>query len=94
MSAFVRELVWILIATFNRLRGKAEPVTPADLLHEKSTGAHQPSSVRTAELYQRKQRDTLRLLLCMAFLLASLSSFLSILIFDPNDSGAACGGCS
>ncbi|KAI9467007.1 hypothetical protein BJY52DRAFT_1182496 [Lactarius psammicola] len=90
MSAFIRDLVWVLVATSGRLRGKVESVTPTDLLHEKSTGAHRPSSVCTAELYRRKQWDTLRLLLCMAFLLASLTSFLSLLIFSPNDSGAAC----
>ena len=96
MSAFVRELVRTFKATVSRLRGKAEPITPTGLLHEKSTqaGAYQPSSVRIADLYPRKQRDTLVLLLCMAFMLASLSSFLSLLDFKPNGSGAACGGCS
>lgn len=89
-SAFVRELTWIFKATFSRLRGKAEPVTPTGVLHEKSTGAHRPPSVRTADLFRHNQRDTLVLLLCMAFFLASLSSFLSLLIFDPNHSGAAC----
>jgi hypothetical protein len=94
MSAFVQELLRIFKATFSRLRGKAEPVTPTGLLHEMSTGAYQPSSARTAELYRRKQRDTLVLLLCMAFFLASLSSFLSLLDFNPHGSGAMCGRCS
>ena len=93
MSAFVREFVKIFRATFSRLRGKAEPGTPTSLLHEKSTG-DQHSSVGTAELYRRMQHDTLVLLLCMGFLLASLSSFLSLLEFNSNGSGAACGGCS
>ena len=96
MSAFVREFARIFEATVNRLRGKTEPITPTGLLHEKSTqaGVYQPSSVRTADLYPHKQRDTLVLLLCIAFMLASLSSFLSLLDFKPNGSGAACGGCS
>ena len=89
MSAFIQELVRIL-ATFSRSRSKAEPVTPTGLLH----GAYRPSSVRSADLYRRKQRDPLVLLLGMAFLLASLSSFLSLLDFNPHGSGAACGGCS
>ncbi|KAN0124571.1 hypothetical protein V8E53_015803 [Lactarius tabidus] len=89
MSAFVWELVWTFKATFNRLRGKPKPVLPTNRQHDKSNKAHQLSSVRTADLYRRKQRDTLVLLLCMAFLLASLSSFLSLLDFNPN-SNAAC----
>ncbi|KAF8261385.1 hypothetical protein EI94DRAFT_1746095 [Lactarius quietus] len=90
MSAFVWELVWIFKAAFGRLRGKAEPGVSTETQHEKSNRAHQPSSVRTADLYERKQRDTLLLLLCMAFLLASLSSFFSLLDFNPNGSGAVC----
>lgn len=69
MSAFVWELVWIFKAAFSRLRGKSKPVLPTDRQHEKSNKAHQPSSVHAADLYRRKQRDTLVLLLCMAFLL-------------------------
>ena len=91
MSAFVWDLVW---TTFSRLQRKAEPVVPTDLQHEKSNRANQPTSVRTADLYRRKQRDVLVLLLCMALLLASLSSFLSLLEFNSNGSGAACGGYS
>ncbi|KAH9179712.1 hypothetical protein EDB89DRAFT_1922790 [Lactarius sanguifluus] len=90
VSAFVRDLAWVFIAAFGHLRGKANPVIPTDLLREKSTGANRPSSVRTAELYRLKQRDTLKLLLSMAFLLASLSSFLSLLLFSPSGSDAAC----
>ncbi|KAH9062709.1 hypothetical protein EDB87DRAFT_255438 [Lactarius vividus] len=90
MSAFVQDLAWIFIAAFGHLRGNTNPVTPTDLLREKSTGENRPSSVRTAELYRLKQRDTLELLLSMAFLLASLSSFLSLLLFSPSGSGAAC----
>ncbi|KAH9045416.1 hypothetical protein EDB85DRAFT_1906526 [Lactarius pseudohatsudake] len=89
MSALLRDLAWIFIAAFGHLRGKANPVIPTDLLREKSTGANQPS-VRIGELYRLKQRDTLKLLLSMAFLLASLSSFLSLLLFSPSGSGAAC----
>lgn len=89
MSAFVWELVWIFKATSSRLRGKAKPVVPTDRQHERSNKAHQPSSIRTADLNRCKQWDTLVLLLCMAFLLASLSSFLSLLDFNPN-SNAAC----
>jgi len=89
-SAFVWELVWIFKVSCSRLRGKSEPVVPTDLQHEKPNRAHQPSAVRTADLYRRKQRDKLVLLLCMAFLLASMSSFLSLLDFDPHGGGAAC----
>ncbi|KAH9077187.1 hypothetical protein EDB83DRAFT_1685006 [Lactarius deliciosus] len=90
MSALLRDLAWIFIAAFGHLRSKANPVIPTDLLREKSTGANRPSSAHTAELYRLKQRDTLKLLLSMAFLLASLSSFLSLLLFSPSGSGAAC----
>ncbi|KAI9448042.1 hypothetical protein H4582DRAFT_56434 [Lactarius indigo] len=91
MSAFVRDLAWIFIAAYGHLRGKANLVTPTGPLREKSPGENRPSSVRTAELYRLKQLDTLNLLLSMAFLLASLSSFLSLLLFSPSSSGAACG---
>ncbi|KAH8999121.1 hypothetical protein EDB92DRAFT_1940819 [Lactarius akahatsu] len=90
MSALLRDLAWVFIGAFGHLRGKANPVIPTELLREKSTGANRPSSVRTAELYRLKQRDTLKLLLSMTFLLASLSSFLSLLLFSPSGSGAAC----
>ena len=93
MSAFVWDLVWVFKATSSRLRGKAKPVVPTDRQDEESHRAHQPSSIRTADTYRCKQRDALLLLLCMAFLLASLSSFLSLLDFNPNYN-AACGGYS
>jgi len=57
--------------------------------HEKTAGMRQPSS-RAADIYHREQRDTLILLLCMAFMLASLSSFLSLLSFYPSGSTTAC----
>jgi hypothetical protein len=53
-------------------------------LHDKSESAriHRP-------LRQRKQRVPV-LLLCMAFMLASLSSFLSLLTFYPKAGQSAC----
>jgi len=67
-----------------------EPATYMGASHEKTAGMRQPSS-RTADMYHREQRDTLILLLCMAFMLASLSSFLSLLSFYPSGSTTACG---
>lgn len=91
ISTFLRELMWYCKAMFDRLRGRTEEsVTSAGSLHGKSAGAH-PSLSDASELYQREQRDTLVLLLCMMFMLASLSSFLSLLTFDTNGSGSACG---
>ena len=58
--------------------------------HEKTAGTRQ-SSCRTADMYYREQKDTLILLQCMAFMLASLSSFLSLLSFYPSGSTTACG---
>jgi hypothetical protein len=42
---------------------------------------------------ESKQWDAPVLLLCMAFMLASLSSFLSLLTFYPNAGQAACSEC-
>jgi hypothetical protein len=52
-------------------------------MHQSASGA--------AEMYHHEQRDAIVLLLCMTFMLESLSSFLSLLTFDPSGSGAACG---
>jgi hypothetical protein len=59
-------------------------------LHEKPAGTHQ-SSLHTADQSYREQRDTLILLLCIAFMLAGLSSFLSLLSFYPSGNSSACG---
>jgi len=89
-STFVRELMWSCKAIFDRLRGRTEEaVAFSGRLHEKSPGMHQSAS-SAAEMYHHEQRDTLVLLLCMTFMLESLSSFLSLLTFDPSGSGAAC----
>jgi hypothetical protein len=58
--------------------------------HEKYVRTHR-SSIRTVDLYRREQRDTLILLLCMAFMLGSLSSFLSLLSFYPSGDTSTCG---
>ncbi|KAI0304110.1 hypothetical protein BC826DRAFT_981583 [Russula brevipes] len=81
-STFVRELMWSCKAIF-------DPVAFSGRLHEKYPGMHQSAS-GAAEMYHHDQRDTLVLLLCMTFMLESLSSFLSLLTFDPSGSGAAC----
>ncbi|KAI0307170.1 hypothetical protein B0F90DRAFT_1685855 [Multifurca ochricompacta] len=88
-SAFVRELVWSCKAISYRLRGKADrSIAPTGPPLGKASETY-PSSVRASELYRREQRDTLVLLMCMAFMLGSLSSFLSLLTFYPNGSSAA-----
>jgi hypothetical protein len=83
--------MWHCKAIFDRLRGGSEePATSVGRPHEKSTGTHQ-SALHTADLSHREQRDTLILLLCMAFMLAGLSSFLSLLSFYPSRNASACG---
>lgn len=76
---------------FDRIRARAEePATRMDASHEKTAGTYQSPS-RTADMHHREQRDTLILLQCMAFMLASLSSFLSLLGFYPSGGTTACG---
>jgi len=76
---------------FDRIRARAEePATRMDASHEKTAETYQSPS-RTADMYHREQRDTLILLQCMAFMLTSLSSVLSLLSFYPSGSTTACG---
>jgi|SRR6266852_8619730 len=79
-SAFLQELMWTCKAISDHLRGRTEEGS----LHDKSARIHR-------SLHQRKQRGVPVLFLCMAFMLASLSSFLSLLTFDPKAGQAACG---
>ena len=93
-SAFLRELMWICKAVYDRLRGRSEePVTSTGSPHQESAGIHRSSSC-VEKVYRRKQRDAPVLLLCMAFTLASLSSFLSLLTFYPIAGQTACSECS
>ena len=73
--------MWTCKAISDHLRGRAEE---PNFLHDKSARIHR-------SLYQRKQRGVPVLFLCMAFMLASLSSFLSLLTFYPKAGQAACG---
>ena len=86
--------MWICKAVYDRLRGRSEePVAFSGSRHEESARIHRsPSCVEN--MYRRKQWDAPVLLLCMAFMLASLSSFLSLLTFYPIAGQAACSECS
>jgi hypothetical protein len=76
---------------FNRTRARAEePPTRIDASHEKTARTYLSPS-RSVDLYHREQSNILILLQCMAFMLASLSSFLSLLSFDSSGSTTACG---
>ncbi len=77
--------MWTCKAIYDdRLRDKTEePVKFTGSLHDKSARIHR-------SLYQHKQRGVPVLLLCLAFMLASLSSFLSLLTFYPKAGQAAC----
>lgn len=83
-SAFIRDSMWTCKAIFDRLRGTTEE--PAIF-----TGSHNKSARIHRSLHQCKQGGAPLLLLCMAFMLASLSSFLSLLTFYPKAGQAACG---
>jgi hypothetical protein len=87
-SALIQEMMWTCKAISDRLQGKAEePATFTGSLHEN------PARMHGSKMNRRKQRDAPVLLLCMAFMLASLSSFLSLLTFYPNAGQTACGEC-
>jgi hypothetical protein len=71
-------------AISDRLRGRrGEPATFTDSLRDKSARIHR-------SLHQYKEPGAPVLLLCMAFMLASLSSFLSLLTFYPKAGQATC----
>lgn len=70
--------MWTCKAISDRLRGRTE-----EILHDKSARTHR-------SLHQHRQRGVPVLLLCMAFMLASLSSFLSLLTFYPKAGQVAC----
>ncbi|KAI9508937.1 hypothetical protein F5148DRAFT_1191549 [Russula earlei] len=81
-SAFLRQLMWSCKEIVDRMRARTVETGASERFpHEKS------GEMRRAAF---EQRDTLVLLLCMGFMLASLSSFLSLLTFDLIGSGAAC----
>ena len=93
-SAFLREMMWTCKAISDRWRGRTEePVTFTGSLHEETVRMHKSSSSCVAEMDRAEQRDAPVLLLCMAFMLTSLSSFLSLLTFDPNTGQTTCGEC-
>jgi len=80
--------MWTCKAISDRLRGRTDSEGSAIFtgsLHDKSTRIHR-------SLHQCKQRGhgVPVLLLCMAFMLASLSSFLSLLTFYPKAGQATC----
>lgn len=76
---------------FGRIHARTEEsATSMGASHEKPAGTRQ-SSWPTTDMYHREQKDTLILLQCLAFMLASLSSFLSLLSFYPSGSTTACG---
>ncbi|KAI0268266.1 hypothetical protein BC834DRAFT_684183 [Gloeopeniophorella convolvens] len=89
-SSFVRELAWSCKGIARRIQGNPEEIhVTAASAHEKAGMRHY--SVHVADLYRHEQQDTLFLLLCMGFLLSSLSAFLSLLTFDAGSGNAACG---
>jgi hypothetical protein len=76
--------MWTCKAISDRLRGRTEePAIFTGSLHDKSTRIHR-------SFHQSKQQGVPVLLLCMAFMLASLSSLLSLLTFYPKADQATC----
>ena len=76
--------MWTCKAISDRLRGRTEePAILTGSLRDKSTRIHR-------SLHQYKERGVPVLLLCMAFMLASLSSFLSLLTFYPKAGQTTC----
>ncbi|KAI0284227.1 hypothetical protein BGY98DRAFT_1183596 [Russula aff. rugulosa BPL654] len=83
-SAFLRELMWTCKAISDHLRGRTEePAIFTGSPYDKSARIH-------GSLHQCKQRDVPVLFMCMAFMLTSLSSFLSLLTFYPKSGQTAC----
>jgi hypothetical protein len=91
-SAFIRVLKSSWKGTFRGLRVRGDDsVLPMGHQCEKAAGGTYPSSFHVADPYQCQQRKPLVLLLCLTFLLGSLSSFLSLLTFRPKGSRNVCG---
>lgn len=83
-STFLQDFMWTCKAISDRLRGRTEdPAIFTGSLHDKSARIQR-------SLHQCKPRGVPVLLLCMAFMLASLSSFLSLLTFYPKAGQATC----
>jgi hypothetical protein len=68
--------MWTCKAISDHLRGTTEEPDKSARIH--------------GSLHQRKQRGVPVLFLCMAFMLASLSSLLSLLTFDPKAGQMTC----
>ncbi|KAI0320804.1 hypothetical protein OF83DRAFT_485857 [Amylostereum chailletii] len=84
-SPFLRELTATLFeAVYALVRGQKSP--EAD--REKSSSFYSRSTSQSGKL-RRIEHSTLAFLLCLCFLLASLTQFLSLLYFDPSK-GAVC----
>jgi len=79
-SAFLQELMWTCKAIYD---DRLQDIKFTGSLHDKPARIHRSG-------YRRKQRGVPILLLCMAFMLASLSSFLSLLTFYPKAGQVAC----
>lgn len=91
LSTFVRELLWKLRSALGAFRGKSSNLD-AEGTGEKDLGIGKGVLDNNAsERIRRDEKNALISLLCICFTLASLSHFLSLLVYDPAGSSTACG---